>query len=77
MGHIDPWSCNNVFLIHLSLEDPLNFSKCNFSTFLENNVKKWPYWDIQSFKRNKVMNFWKPSTDIVAMKDKLGQSGSY
>ena len=62
-------------MIHLSLEDPLNFSKFNFSTFLEKNIKKWPYWDVQSFKRNKVMNFLKPSTDVVAMKDKLGQSG--
>ena len=27
-------SCNIVFSIHLRLEDPLDFSTCNFSTFL-------------------------------------------
>ena len=27
--------------------------------------------------QKKEINFWKASTDIVAMKDKLGQSGSY
>ena len=57
--------------------NPLNFSKCNFSAFLKKNVKKRPNWDLQSCKRNKVMNFGKPSTDIVALIDKFGQYGSY
>ena len=56
---------------------PPKFFNLQRFNFYGKECQKWPYLDLQSFKRNKVMNFGKPTADIVAMVDKFGQSGSH
>ena len=76
MGHIDPWSSNNVFLIPKARRPPKIFNVQLFNFFWK-RMSKWPCVDLQSMKRNKVMKFGKPSPDIQAMADKSVRSGSY